>query len=65
MGNHPLPDGDKRTAFLLTVAFLERNGRPQRGPDVGRDVELVRRVAAGETDLDEIVGWIDARFRAP
>ncbi len=25
--NHPLPDGNKRTAFLLTLLFLERNGR--------------------------------------
>ena len=25
--NHPLPDGNKRTAFLLMLLFLERNGR--------------------------------------
>lgn len=60
--NHPLPDGNKRTAFLLTVAFLERNGRPQRGADVRRDVELVRRVAAREADLEEIVSWVTERF---
>jgi prophage maintenance system killer protein len=25
--NHPLPDGNKRCAFLSTVEFVERNGR--------------------------------------
>ena len=25
--NHPLPDGNKRCAFLATVEFVERNGR--------------------------------------
>jgi death-on-curing protein len=24
--NHPLPDGNKRCAFLATVEFVERNG---------------------------------------
>lgn len=27
MKNHPLPDGNKRCAFLVTVEFVERNGR--------------------------------------
>ncbi len=26
--NHPLPDGNKRLAFLSMVEFLERNGHP-------------------------------------
>ena len=25
--NHPLPDGNKRCAFVATVEFVERNGR--------------------------------------
>jgi death-on-curing protein len=24
--NHPLPDGNKRTAFMCMVEFIERNG---------------------------------------
>ncbi len=28
--NHPLPDGNKRCAFLATVEFVERNGRAIR-----------------------------------
>lgn len=25
--NHPLPDGNKRCAYLATIEFVERNGR--------------------------------------
>jgi death on curing protein len=59
--NHPLPDGNKRTAFLLTLIFLERNGRDWAAPDVGEDGETVRRVAAGELELEQIVSWIKRR----
>ena len=30
--NHPLPDGNKRTALAITILFLERNGRPWASP---------------------------------
>ncbi len=33
--NHPLPDGNKRTAFVLTVRFLEANGLPAAGRAAG------------------------------
>ncbi len=59
--NHPLPDGNKRTAFLLTLLFLERNGRDWAAPDVAEDGETVRRVAAGELDTEQIVSWIERR----
>jgi death on curing protein len=41
--NHPLPDGNKRTAFTLMGLFLEANGTPLDGllPDV--DVPMVER----------------------
>ena len=32
--NHPLPDGNKRTAFLCMIEFIERNGfRLETRPD--------------------------------
>jgi death on curing protein len=60
--NHPLPDGNKRTAFLLTARFLEVNGPPLHGtlPDV--DVPLVERVAAGQVDHEAIIAWISKRI---
>jgi death on curing protein len=59
--NHPLPDGNKRTAFLLTEIFLEINGSALDGelPDV--DVPMVEQIAAGEVSQDEIVAWLSER----
>lgn len=59
--NHPLPDGNKRAAFLSVWIFMEVNGRPFRGEDPDVDVSMVERIAAGETTLAEIVAWIDSR----
>jgi hypothetical protein len=53
--------GTRRTAFLLTLIFLERNGRDWAAPDVGEDGETVRRIAAGELGLEQIVSWIKRR----
>jgi death-on-curing protein len=59
--NHPLPDGNKRTAFLVTARFLEVNGSPLHGtlPDV--DVPLVERAAAGQVDHKAIIAWVSER----
>jgi death-on-curing protein len=56
--NHPLPDGNKRTAFFLTGLFLEANSLPLHGrlPDV--DVPMVERIAAGQADHGEIIAWL-------
>ncbi len=61
VGNHPLPDGNKRTALAMTIDFLAQNGRPWGEPDVAIDAETVRRVAAGEAELEEIVAWVTQR----
>jgi death-on-curing protein len=59
--NHPLPDGNKRTAFFLTGLFLEENGLllPDAMPDL--DVTMVERIAAGQADHDEILAWLSER----
>lgn len=60
--NHPLPDGNKRTAFLVTARFLEVNGSPFHGtlPDV--DVPMVERIAAGQVESAEVVAWLNERM---
>ncbi len=55
VGNHPLPDGNKRAALAMTIDFLDQNGRPWGEPDVAIDVEAVRAVAAGEIELERVV----------
>lgn len=59
--NHPLPDGNKRVAFLLTARFLDANGVPWPVPDVDLDATTVERIAAGTADHDETAAWIRQR----
>jgi death-on-curing protein len=59
--NHPLPDGNKRTAFFLTGLFLEANGSPLRGTQPDVDVPMVERIAAGQVEHWEIVTWLSKR----
>ncbi len=60
--NHPLPDGNKRTAFFLMGVFLDDNGSPLNGslPDV--DVPMVERIASGQADHDEVLTWLSERI---
>jgi death on curing protein len=59
--NHPLPDGNKRAAFLSVWLFMEVNGQPFVGEDPETDVPMVERIAAGEASPNEIVAWLDGR----
>jgi death-on-curing protein len=59
--NHPLPDGNKRCAFLAVERFLAANGRPIREADPDTDVPIVERIAAGEAAPKEIASWLAAR----
>jgi len=59
--NHPLPDGNKRAAFLITARFLDANGLVWGLPDADLDAEMVERVAAGGAGLEQIIGWIERR----
>lgn len=60
--NHPLPDGNKRCAFLAVERFLAANGQPIRDPDPGTDVPMVERIAAGEATPNEIIRWLEGRI---
>jgi death on curing protein len=62
--NHPLPDGNKRAAFLSVWLFLEVNGRPFTEEDSDTDVPMVERIAAGEATPTEIIGWLERRTSA-
>lgn len=60
--NHPLPDGNKRCAFLALERFLAANGRPIHDADPDIDVPMVERIAEGEATPNEIVSWLEARI---
>lgn len=59
--NHPLPDANKRAAFLLTTRFLDANGMTWGAPDAVTDATLVERVAAGEATHEHVLEWIRTR----
>jgi len=61
--NHPLPDGNKRCAFLSLERFLAANSRPIRDANPDVDVPMMERIAAGNVNQDEIVTWIEQRSR--
>ncbi|MFD0425579.1 type II toxin-antitoxin system death-on-curing family toxin [Streptomyces parvus] len=52
--NHPLFDGNKRTAWLSCVTFLAMNGVDLR-PDIDAAERLVIDVATGETDEIKVI----------
>jgi death on curing protein len=47
--NHPLPDGNKRTAFLSMLEFLDANGIAlhRTAADPEETVAMIEGVAAG------------------
>jgi len=59
--NHPLPDANKRAAFLLTARFLDANGLPWATPNAEIDATMVERIAAGSAERDEVLAWVRQR----
>ena len=62
--NHPLPDGNKRAAFLALDRFLAANGRPFLDADPDTDVPMMERIAAGDATPSQVQGWLEARTTA-
>ena len=58
--NHPLPDGNKRAAYLALVEFLARNGVEWVPPSVDETVAMVEGVAAGRVTERELADWLRA-----
>lgn len=66
--NHPLPDGNKRAAFLCMVEFAERNGYEWEAPPGDAETEgdetvgVIEGVAAGKISVAELVDWTKGRI---
>jgi death-on-curing protein len=65
--NHPLPDGNKRAAFLALRVFVERNGHTwYRSPiDPDETDSVIRGVAGGTVGEAELAEWIRERLVSP
>jgi death-on-curing protein len=62
--NHPLPDGNKRVAYLAMIEFLARNDIEWVPPSVEETVATMYAVAAGRVSAQELAGWL-RQTRAP
>ena len=63
--NHPLPDGNKRIAYLALVEFLARNQVEWAPPSVEETVEMIEDAAAGRVTERELADWLRASRRGP
>ena len=56
--NHPLPNGNKRAAYLAMIEFLARNGQRFVAENVDTAIDMMVRIAAGKADAAEVEDWI-------
>lgn len=64
--NHPLPDGNKRTAFICMVEFIERNGRILGlgvADTTDRVADVLVDLATHSISEREFVDWVAERLR--
>lgn len=59
IANHPFADGNKRTALVSAMAFLDRNGVATEPLDEASAFDLTVGVAAGKlTEVSEIAAGL-------
>jgi death-on-curing protein len=59
--NHPFVDGNKRTAVLSTLVFLDLNGYVVRW-DQQEALDFVLRLAAHEIELEDAVTFLRSKM---
>lgn len=55
--NHPLPDGNKRIAYICMREFVARNDLHWHRPPDDEAAEMVERLASREISEQEFVAW--------
>jgi death-on-curing protein len=64
--NHPLPDGNKRAAWVSLRLFIEINGwRWTQYPSIDEAERAVLAVASGEWGYDEASAWLSSKLDGP
>ena len=63
--NHPLPDGNKRTAYDVMREFIDRNGATFKHPDGGplETAAVIEDLAASTMNENVFKGWVLARIQ--
>lgn len=62
--NHPLPDGNKRTAYLCLREFVARNGHTWHTARADDTVSMIEGLAAGRVSEQQLRSWIEDRIAA-
>ena len=60
--NHPFIDGNKRTAYLIGAAFLNKNGY-DLAPKHGEIETFMLRIVTEEPQLGDIAAWLKKRSK--
>lgn len=60
--NHPLPDGNKRCAWVSLQEFIERNGRSWRPPSTDEAEAAVLALASAEMTEEAFAAWLEANL---
>lgn len=64
--NHPLPDGNKRVAWVALRLFVEVNGWAWRDyPSVDDAEEAMFAIASSEWDEKDVAAWLTPRLEPP
>ena len=64
--NHPLPDGNKRAAWVALRVFIELNGWSWSNyPSVEEAERAVLAAASGEWDEAAVASWLNDRIEGP
>lgn len=64
--NHPLPDGNKRAAWVSLRSFVDMNGWTwQPKPDVDEAEQAVLAIASGEWAEGEAADWLRRHLIPP
>jgi len=62
--NHPLPDGNKRVAWVALRMFVEINGWAwEPAPTIDDAEHAVLAIASGEWGQEEMAVWLDVHLR--
>jgi death-on-curing protein len=60
--NHPLPDGDKRAAWVTLRLFIEMNDwHWSDDPSVDEAEQAVLSIASGDWDQERVAQWLRPR----
>ncbi|HEX4806942.1 MAG TPA: type II toxin-antitoxin system death-on-curing family toxin, partial [Conexibacter sp.] len=61
--NHPLPDGNKRVAYLCMIELIRRNGAEWApSADADERAATVERLAARELGERDFAAWVERQI---